>query len=376
MRQPSPVLTLLTAAPTFILGATLELAGAGTTPTVSFHDPTNRETVLSTISANATHLVIDAPGVVFTGLGGAESTTDLQALLDTITSMQSTITSMMTTHASMQSTINAMQSQITVLQMAHPPPSPAPPPPSPPAPPLPSPAPAPPSPTPPPPVVATTQLELHLDAGNPASYQSSLPTTWTDLSGEGHHATIPSNSFSYSSTEGGGSLQNSGGCITVTPGWSSLTTAAEVTVEAWAMLSSHRSTHTGIVTNFGAGQGKFNWMWRDPQCFHNNGLLGSSNPGCTTTRYQLGQWYRFAMRFRSGVGYEFYVDDTIVDTQAETSDLSGAGQSDLGILCREDNVEPANANIAIVRLYTRALSDAEMTNNLAAGRVRFPAASG
>jgi len=55
--------------------------------------------------------------------------------------------------------------------------------------------------TPPTPQINTTNLILHLDAGNSSSYSGS-GTTWTDLSGEGNDVTLV-NGPTYSSNDGG-----------------------------------------------------------------------------------------------------------------------------------------------------------------------------
>ena len=59
--------------------------------------------------------------------------------------------------------------------------------------------------------------------------------------------------------------------------WSSYRAAGEITIECWAKLRSHRSTNTGIVTNFLGGGGKANWMWNNAKGFHINGMKGSGN---------------------------------------------------------------------------------------------------
>ena len=55
--------------------------------------------------------------------------------------------------------------------------------------------------------IVTSNLVLHLDAGNTSSYPGT-GSTWTDLSGNGNNASLPAALVSaYSSTEGGGSFR-------------------------------------------------------------------------------------------------------------------------------------------------------------------------
>ena len=53
--------------------------------------------------------------------------------------------------------------------------------------------------------IVTSDLFLHVDAGNDASYSGS-GTTWTDLSGNGNNITLSSSGISYDSSDGDGSI--------------------------------------------------------------------------------------------------------------------------------------------------------------------------
>lgn len=215
--------------------------------------------------------------------------------------------------------------------------------------------------------VVTAGLELHMDAGNSASYAGS-GGTWYDMSGGAHNAT-KWGSVNYSS-EAGGAFSFDGGGFDVTP-WSNYHNAPEITLEIWAKLRSHASINTGMITNFAGGAGKMNWMWSSTgggRGIHNNGMKGATNSSAGL--YDFNKWYRFALRYRSGVGYEFYVNNNIVHTQGASGHLGGAVGS-IGIGSREDHVEPSDSLIAVARIYTRALTDSELENNFNAEKGRF-----
>ena len=117
------------------------------------------------------------------------------------------------------------------------------------------------------------------------------------------------------------------------------------------------------------------------QRFHNNGFKGSVYTSHTTPPYSLNTWHRFALRYRTTVGFEIFVDKTLVATQSVSGSLARTATSILSIgAVSEPNVENANADFAIVRMYARALSDAELDANWDAdaasrfGKAPYPSA--
>ncbi len=211
-------------------------------------------------------------------------------------------------------------------------------------------------------------LELHLDASNASSYPGS-GNIWYDISGNNHDAT-QWGSVAFSS-DGDGSFSFDGGGFDVST-WVSYQNAAEITLEVWAKVRSHRSYNTGIITNYLGGSGKMNWMWSahdGGRSLHNNGMKGSVY--MAGHLYNFNQWYRFALRYRDEIGYEFYVNDELVHTQSTSGHLGGSPAGIIGIGSREDHVEPCDALISIARIYTRALTDSELSDNFNAQKLRF-----
>ena len=58
------------------------------------------------------------------------------------------------------------------------------------------------------------------------------------------------------------------------------------------------------------------------QRFHNNGFKGSVYTSHTTPPYSLNTWHRFAFRYKTTVGYEFFTDETKVHTHSTSGSLA------------------------------------------------------
>jgi hypothetical protein len=215
----------------------------------------------------------------------------------------------------------------------------------------------------PPLATLTGGLELHLDA---KSFGNS-GETWQDQSGGTQHNAARWGSAPWSAS-GGGSFSFDGGGFDIA-GWSSFHAAPEFTFEVWAKHRSHRSTNTGILTQYDGGSGKANWMFQTDNGFHMNGMKGSSNSD-NRPNYEHNVWYRFALVFRADHGYDFYVNNDLVYTQSETGNVAGSTGS-FGIGARDDRVEPCDAAMAVVRVYTRALSVDELQYNFDLESGRF-----
>ena len=198
-------------------------------------------------------------------------------------------------------------------------------------------------------------LELYLDASNPESY-AGTGNTWFDLSGGSHDATkITPAKVSYDANAGpfgNGAFSFTGtgseGGFNI-PGWATFYSAAEVTLEAWAKLRSHRETHTGIVGNYHNGNGKFNWMWGSTNGnygFHNNGMKGSENS--LAGMFSANTWYRVVLRYRSDTGVDMWVDGEQKYTRSVTGSLACDSCGSLGIGSREDGIQPMDGLISVV----------------------------
>jgi len=236
------------------------------------------------------------------------------------------------------------------------------------------PAPPPPSPMLPPPQppsapnMVLDSMAAWFDAADPNSMNPSDTSQWSDLSGNGITA-ARQGSATFDSTHGGGSVVLAGAGHYTFPSPAAFQAAAEITIEAWVYVKGHQSSNNGIVTNFRGGGGKFNWMIQSSRGFHNNGMKGSTNS--PQPLYNLNEWVRFVLRYQTDVGFEIFVDTVKGHTQSTTGSLAVSNNGDIGIGAREDGLERSNMDVAVVRLYNRALTLAELQLNYDAEKGRF-----
>jgi hypothetical protein len=195
-------------------------------------------------------------------------------------------------------------------------------------------------------------LVLALDAGNTKSYPGS-GTTWTDLSGNGNTGTL-TNGPTYSSTNGGSIVFDGVDDQVDTINVSSLT---NMTIEIWIYdtISSERDI---LTYNGNSGSYTFNSAnFRTD----GNGLAarvfsGVGNP-------PLNTWYRFCY-VKNG---DLYINET---------KYTGTGTDNAyGIISlankRSDIPSRLNGRISSIKIYNRALSAAEVSQNFNALRGRY-----
>jgi hypothetical protein len=207
----------------------------------------------------------------------------------------------------------------------------------------------------------TDGLVLHLDAGNPASYPGS-GTTWFDLSGNGNNGTL-STTYTHNSAEG--FLKFSGsGVATV----SSLL-LSNVT---WELFYRSNSTDTfsqfGRILDFGdttISIGSYNTyqlrMWTDAS--------GSrSTESALNGVGQDNKWHHLIYSY-DGSTTAFYFNSVYQNGYAKSGALNGGSSANLTIGNGDGNL--FNGDIAVVRVYNKALTASEIQQNFNALRGRF-----
>ena len=128
----------------------------------------------------------------------------------------------------------------------------------------------------------TTNLVLHLDAGNSSSY-SGIGTTWTDLSNQGNNATL-TNGPTYSS-DNGGAIVFDGSNDYVSLGTSINSNIAEhknCSFNIWVQLDNDTSDHV-IFANDELGTGTPIVLWYDQSAYSTNNT-GTGDVGGQTTK--------------------------------------------------------------------------------------------
>lgn len=222
--------------------------------------------------------------------------------------------------------------------------------------------------------VVTSSILLHLDAGNSSSYGGS-GTTWTDLTGNARNATLV-NSPTYSVTGGGyfSFLDTSFQYATI----ADIGDRSQWTVEAWFRLSASLSGKvTAVVTNQFNLTNKLNFSLGTNRAPTSYNLCAGYFNGAwrTTTGFTPSTdiWYQ-VVGTNDGTVINQYVNGTL-DTSLTYTGTSQTG-GEIRIARRWD--EPANVasnfmrgDVAIVRIYSRALSAAEVLQNYNVNRARF-----
>ena len=220
--------------------------------------------------------------------------------------------------------------------------------------------------------IVSSSLVLHLDAGQSPSYPGT-GSAWTDLSGNGNHASLPSALVSsYSSSIGGGSFQfqhNSSTPITSSAmtNWNLSSTNA-LSVETWVKE-----------TNSGDHQ----FWFSTPDLYYRLGNNPSGNlfwdmahyvDRSTSNNISAGTWHHvvYTAGIESGnITTRVYIDGVFATSQNEgvsvlsafTNYLIGSGQN--------TGQHQLYAYMGLIRVYNKALSVVEVSQNFNAQRARF-----
>ena len=205
------------------------------------------------------------------------------------------------------------------------------------------------------PQISLNGLVLCLDAGNSKSYPGS-GTTWTDLSGRGYSTTINTTYVVYNSSNGGhltfsgnGTTAQGGNIVGAAP---ILSSANTVEFAVYTPSISYQ-----ILTNNYYGYGEGDWV------FSKNGstniVLGST----------LNSWNMFSVTFNGTNTVTGYKNGVLGNTSS-SFDFSGL-TGDLPIGARPWSPYVQNFKLGYIRIYNRALTAAEISQNFNALRGRF-----
>ena len=210
------------------------------------------------------------------------------------------------------------------------------------------------------PRIVTDGLVLCLDAGNPKSYPGS-GTTWTDLSGNGNNATL--SSFTYDSVEG--FLKFSGsGVATV----SSLTLSSVT----WEIFYRSNSTDTfstyGRILDYGDTTISIGTAHSYRLRLWTNAGGSRSTESTLNGVGQDNKWHHLIYSY-NGSTTAFYFDSLYQNGYAKTGALNGGSSANLTIGNGDGYL--FNGDIAVVKLYNRALTASEIQQNFNALRGRF-----
>ena len=217
-----------------------------------------------------------------------------------------------------------------------------------------------------------SDLKLNLDAGDTASYAGS-GTTWTDLSGNGKSATWQTTApFS---KDFGGSFTHA----RATNQYASTATlgATDVfSVEVWVKF---KTLNVNLNYPCLVSDAYLNTLINYSICFRGNNVLmgGYHRSGWTLTSGftpVAGTWYQFVYTVsKSGSNYisTLFQNGNMVGTPTTATMIPGNSGGSTFIGRRWDGEDYIDGSMPVVRIYNRALSTSEITQNYNALLPRF-----
>ena len=252
------------------------------------------------------------------------------------------------------------------------------------------------------PRIVTDGLVLALDAGNTKSYPGS-GTTWTDLSGNGYHATKTGSRVSYSSAESAweftGTSDTDSHGIYIT-GLNYVTGSSDaipnLTIESWIKCNSGTTNHTSdqriilsfdrsAVFRFAIGSDIVSSVAGKPTFHFDTGTTYDIGATSYSGNLRDDAWHQVCVTFDSS-NVKFYVDGTLVHTSTGSygsigSQTEATETPRYGWIGNGSEATTAGGGIAPgdlfygfiskINYYYKTLSDDEIQQNFIALRGRF-----
>ena len=217
------------------------------------------------------------------------------------------------------------------------------------------------------PLVVTNGLVLYLDAGNTKSYPGS-GTTWYDLSSNNHNATVES-SVSFGPTYGGGltTLNDATNANQKIYGTFSLSSANYT----WEIWYTNNGAQGGDASGFGvtdASGVSSNGFRANSDSSVQQWVGGSLTVGQTISTASTPK--QVVLR-RFGTTFNSFSNGVLIDTDTAASTFGTFVNYSMNCRSCTASNNGWNGTYYIVKMYNRALSDAEVIQNFNALRTRF-----
>jgi hypothetical protein len=214
--------------------------------------------------------------------------------------------------------------------------------------------------------IVTSGLVLYLDAGNPSSYPGS-GTTWTDLSGNSKNGTLL-NGTAFSSTNGGNLVfDGTDDYVTVTE----IGQLTRFSIESWFRPTSYPNNYAAVIASVYPGTNatvNFKIGYEA-----GTGMVGGTYVGnwfyTPSVSTSLNTWQQIIFTY-DGSGLAIYSNGASGGSNAFTG-TPNSGGAGIRIGRRWDNPDYFAGNIAITRIYNRALTSTEILQNYNAQKSRF-----
>lgn len=215
------------------------------------------------------------------------------------------------------------------------------------------------------PSIIMNNLVGYWDAANKKSYPGS-GTSWTDLSGNGNHITLV-NSPTYATTNGGNFnfafASSQYGTINSTTGFPFGASAGSLA--CWATMASIRATWAWVIAYGSGNTSQARFLGVNNAVYYFGGYANDIS-GSTAT---LNTWFHMTGVY-TGTTASFYINGNLIagptaKTWNTVSNLARIGQ--------QVNAagEYWDGRIANISVYSKALSQSEITQNFNAHRGRF-----
>jgi hypothetical protein len=220
------------------------------------------------------------------------------------------------------------------------------------------------------PGVVTDGLVLNLDAGNYLSYPAAN-TKWYDLTDNLNNGNL-TNGPTFT-TENGGAIVFDGVDDVVELGGPNTLNLPYLSCEMWIKLD-QPSDNLGqaffarqnvSLSTFTFGKNTSNLIFFNHRN-NANTLVQMSIGGYTIP----ANWICIVASY-DGAAARLYINAEFKSSVAGSGPLNTSGTLDIKIALNNNNLAPFPGNVAITRLYNRALSPAEISQNFNATRARF-----
>ena len=216
------------------------------------------------------------------------------------------------------------------------------------------------------------------NVGNGTNLSGVLAHSTTDWTSSNSNTPISVNGGTFQYRVGFGGYFDcisNGGRVSVaagsgSPNMASKLNTAAMTIEAWVWYDG--DGREVIVSRYGSGfPNQFN-MLCDPngQFHYNNGGVGAGGGNVSGEHFPDKTWHHHVWQYESGVN-RWYINGAFANSRSAGSSLAVNDSSGFAIFSRADRLEDWRGKIAVVRIYNRALSAAEIKNHFELERGRF-----
>lgn len=219
-------------------------------------------------------------------------------------------------------------------------------------------------------IVADTNLKVHLDAGDSASYTGS-GSTWTDISGNSKNATLVSHAYS---SEGQGSISFVPGASGTISGGTAVVTG-NYTKSVWVKFQGSGTEYRNLISGDNNATHAFwaptNWQ----NTFYNKVTSGHNGTwthvSSTTDIGTTNKWHHLCVTFSTTNGMKLYVNGQVESTNSAMITAMNMSGGNLYLNSFNNGGNGFTGQMAQALVYDRELTASEVSQNYNASKGRF-----